>query len=445
MLFYSTKRQSTPVRFRDALFLGQAADGGLYMPEQIPKITITDLEAWQQLSYAELAYHLSRLWIGDEVDDAVLHEAMVKAYDWPLPLHHISAPLHVTELWHGPTLAFKDFAARWLGQLVGRLKGEEPLTILVATSGDTGSAVAAGFFGVPGVRVIILYPSGRVSHLQEQQLTTFGGNVTAVEVRGSFDDCQRLVKQVFADKELRTRVRMTSANSINIGRLLPQTFYYIWSYLRAVEHIGDYVDFCVPSGNVGNLTAGLIAKRMGLPVQQFVSAVNRNTPFTEFLSTGAYNPQPSIATLSNAMDVGNPSNIFRIFDLYAKIKSAPASPENVDLHMLQKDLWGTSVDDDTTRSTMKKVYANHHYIMDPHTAVGWAAIEGYRKEYGADVPMILMSTAHPAKFLEIVEGVVGKDRIQIPSQLAHAAQQKKQSTIIDASFECLKSIITSAS
>lgn len=434
---------SLPASFRNALFLGQATDGGLFMSEAIPTISIADLVAWKKLSYAELAFVLSKLWLGDSIDDHTLRTAMTRAYDWELPIHRVSESLHVAELWHGPTLAFKDFAARWLGQLVGVFKGEEPLTILVATSGDTGSAVGSGFLGVPGVRVIILYPSGRVSHLQEQQLTTFGENVTAVEVQGTFDDCQRLVKQAFADQELRSRVRMTSANSINIGRLLPQTFYYVWSYLRTVAHVGDLVDFCVPSGNVGNLTAGLIAKHMGLPVRRFIAAVNQNTPLLDFLRTRTYTPRSSIATLSNAMDVGNPSNIVRIFDLYADDVNSAAAPDNVDIEKLREDVWGMSVDDATTRQTIKKVFADHEYIIDPHTAVGWAAIEEYKKDHDADIPMILMSTAHPAKFLDIVEGVIGKGCVQIPSQLAQAAQKKKQSITIDASYERLRAIMAS--
>lgn len=439
--FYSTKREAPSVSFRDALFMGQPEDGGLYMPETIPKCTMDNLAAWQHLSYADLAYTVSRLWIGDAIDDATLRAVATKAYDWPLPVRKVADRIFIAELWHGPTLAFKDFAARWLGNLLGAIKGDAPLTVLVATSGDTGSAVASGFYGIPGVRVVVLYPSGRVSALQEQHLTTLGGNVTAVEVRGTFDDCQRLVKQAFADTALRAHVQLLSANSINIGRLLPQVIYYIWSYLKVVSRVGDPAVFCVPSGNVGNCTAGLFAKHMGLPIERCIAALNRNTPLLDFLSSGTYTSRPSIATLSNAMDVGNPSNIVRLFDLYARERGFPVAPERVDMERLRNDLVSFSIDDTETRETIRAVYREYRYILDPHTAVGWAAIKKYREVESESAPIILMSTAHPAKFLDTVEGVLGKGVVEVPAVLADAMQRQKQSVLIDASYDELQRVI----
>jgi len=383
MQCYSTNRNSPLVPFRSALMRGQAPDRGLYMPAKIPILVPQNIKNFLHLSYPELAFQLSTRWIGDEIENEPLRLACHEAYTWPVPLVSITDRLSILELWHGPTLSFKDFAAQWLGRVLHALRPQHtPLTVLVATSGDTGSAVAAGFHNVPGIRVILLYPSGKVSALQEQQLTTFGGNVETLEVLGNFDDCQNMVKEAFTDDEVRDRIALTSANSINIGRLIPQSFYYIWAYLQIKKQIRSShkkIVFCVPSGNLGNLTGGMLAARMGVPMAQCIAAENANNILPEFLNTGQFHPRPSVHTLSNAMDVGDPSNIVRIFDFYAHDKHAPATSGNVALARLRHDLWSTSVDDETTLNTIAHVYATYRYVMDPHTAVGWTAIERWRE------------------------------------------------------------------
>lgn len=446
MQYYSTNKQSPAVTFTEAILQSQPPDRGLYMPERIPRITHADLEQWRTLSYAELAAVLSTRWIGDEIDEKMLHELCTHAYTWPVPIWHTEGTPSVLELWHGPTAAFKDFAAQWSGGLMrSYLTPKERLLVLVATSGDTGGAVASGYFNIPNLEVVILYPSGQVSPLQEKQLTTLGGNVHAIEVQGSFDECQHLVKEAFADKELTQQLHITSANSINIARLIPQSFYYVWAYLHTVRHIGEPVIFCVPSGNFGNLTAGLFAQHMGLPVSLFIAAENTNQPVFDYLTRGVYTPRPSVPTFSNAMDIGAPSNIARIFDLYAKNKKEPARYDNVAMEELQKILWCTSVDDKVTLETIKTVHHNHNYIIDPHTAVGWEAIRRWQRAHPGDAKkIILLSTAHPAKFMNIIERVVPKKAIAIPRTLAEVLQKQKQATKMLAQYDALKKILLSS-
>ncbi|MFA4873536.1 MAG: threonine synthase [Patescibacteria group bacterium] len=450
MQCYSTNRKSPLVSFQDALLQGQPPDRGLFMPAHIPEILANEYEALASLSYPDLAYELSKRWIGDEVAEETLHAVSRDAYAWPVPLMPITDTLSVLELWHGPTLSFKDFAAQWLGRMVHALmKPGATLTVLVATSGDTGSAVAAGFSHLPGIRVVLLYPSGKVSALQEQQLTTYGGNVQALEVMGTFDDCQRMVKEAFADANLRAKITLTSANSINIGRLIPQSFYYVWAYLRMAQTpqtIRNPLVFCVPSGNFGNLTGGLLAARMGIPVAKFIAAANANAVLPELLRTGILNTRPSVHTLSNAMDVGNPSNIARIFDLYTIDKTLPASDRNIDQKKLEKDIWSISIDDRTTLETIQRVYKEHRYVMDPHTAVGWRALELWREtEEGKRFQghTVLVSTAHPAKFMDVIERVLPSGAVAMPPSLQNALQRPKQATQIPAEYNYLKEILLS--
>lgn len=401
--YVSTRGDCAPADAATALLEGLAPDGGLYFPETIPPLAPGAVERFRSMDLPEVAAAMMRPYLGDVGDlDAIAASAL----DFDIPLVEVAPGLHVLELFHGPTLAFKDVGARVFARLLGALGlGGDILTVLVATSGDTGGAVAQAFHGVPGTRVVVLYPEGKVSPLQERQFTTLGGNVTAVAVRGVFDDCQRLAKGAFGDRELRARVRLTSANSISLGRLIPQTIYHAWAVSRLPSASPAPV-LCVPSGNFGNLAAGLIARRMGVPIARFVAATNANDVVPEFLRTGRLRPRPSVATLSTAMDVGDPSNLARIEHLYGH-----------DLDALRADVIGSAHDDDSTRECIRTVWTRHGYLLDPHTAVGWLALEEVAAELPADAPRILVSTAHPAKFGETVEPVIG-EKIPLPEPLA---------------------------
>ncbi|PWT87914.1 MAG: threonine synthase [Acidobacteria bacterium] len=421
MLFYSTRNKSLRVSFQDAVLQGQPPDGGLYMPFEIPNLSIHHLDHAQRLSFSKLAIAASHQWLEDE---EIPHNLIADALNFDAPLVKLEDGLYVLELFHGPTLAFKDFGARFLAALLSyytRSNGSQ-LTILVATSGDTGSAVAAAFLGAPGIRVVLLYPSGKVSLLQEKQMTTMGQNVTALEVRGTFDDCQRMVKSAFADTDLATQLRLTSANSINIARLLPQSFYYFRAF--AQTHDFQPVAFAVPSGNFGNLTAGVLAKKMGLPVSQFIAATNINDVVPEYLKTGTFRPRPSQHTISNAMDVGNPSNFARLLELYG------------DSHQeMSSEIIGSSHTDSETRSAIREVYDRYGYVLDPHGAVAYLAWRTTGSK-----PCILLETAHPAKFSEEVESVIGRT-LEMPVRLQQCLIRTKQSVVIANTFDALKSFL----
>ena len=348
------------------------------------------------------------------IPEDALRSIIETSVNFPAPVVRLDQYTHILELFHGPSLAFKDFGARFMANTMSYYhRGEDKeLTILVATSGDTGGAVAAGFYRTPGIRVVILYPSGKVSPLQEKQLTTLGHNVTALEVSGTFDDCQALVKKAFLDREVTGAMRLSSANSINIARLIPQSFYYFEAF-KQVESDGLPVVFSVPSGNFGNLTAGLIAKRMGLPVHHFIAATNANDVVPAYLNTGEYLPRPSVRTLSNAMDVGAPSNFARMADLYGSTWNS-----------MREDISGYAFSDQETRSAMQKVYEDYQYVIDPHGAVAYLGFQKYKNENPNTVG-ILLETAHPAKFLEDVEQVLGK-KIDVPERLASLADSKKE-------------------
>ena len=346
MQFYSTRNPALRVSLREAVMSGLAADGGLYLPISLPAVPQSTIQRLAHFTPPEVAQLILRPFIGDELPDTVLQRISNEAFDFPVPLVKLTDNIGVLELWHGPTLAFKDVGARFMARLMGYFaeQFQQTLTVLVATSGDTGSAVAHGFYRVPGIRVVILYPRGRVSHVQEQQLTTLGDNVSALSVAGSFDDCQALVKQAFVDADLKQRVQLTSANSINVARLLPQMLYYWLAYQQAAA-VGQPIIFSVPSGNFGNLTAGLMAKRMGLPVDQFIAATNSNDVVPNYLRTGTFVPRPSLTTISNAMDVGNPSNFVRLLDLYQHEVSA-----------MRQDVVGFHTTDDETRQVIAQVW-----------------------------------------------------------------------------------------
>jgi threonine synthase len=437
MQFYSTNNPTEWVDLREAIFKGLPDDNGLYMPTVIPKLKSDFIKNLKQHSFQSLAYEISKRILQGALPDADLKRIVDSAMDFPAPTVQLDENTHILELFHGPTLAFKDFGARFMAKLMAHFNQaeERELVILVATSGDTGGAVAAGFLDTPGIQVVILYPSGKVSPLQEQQLTTLGKNITALEVNGTFDDCQALVKKAFLDRELTQHIRLGSANSINIARLIPQMFYYFEAYKqvanRADENEG--IVFTVPSGNLGNLTAGVLAKKMGLPVHRFVSAMNRNNVFAEYLENGDYEPRPSVRTLSNAMDVGNPSNFVRmeaLHKIWQKMKVGVA---------------GFSFDDATTEAAVKEVYEKYNYVIDPHGAVGYLAWRAYqhRSKQGSSrktLKGIILETAHPSKFLPDMERIL-KKTVEVPEKLAILANRKKVATQMGTTYEPFKNFL----
>ncbi len=401
---------------------GLPDDNGLFMPDFIPELPDSFFRNIQDLSFTEIAYEVAYALLKDDLDAGSLQEIIQDVFSFEVPLMPVTESIYCLELFHGPTLAFKDFGARFMARLMAHLlKESDPKPcILVATSGDTGSAVAQGFFQVPGIDVVILYPSGKVSEIQEKQLTTMGGNVTALEIDGNFDDCQRLVKSAFLDPDLKRHRKLTSANSINIARLIPQSFYYFQAYAK-LKHLNIPVVCSVPSGNFGNLMGGLLAKKMGLPIHRFVAANNENKVFFDYLLSGKFHPKPSVATISNAMDVGNPSNFSRIVDLY-----------DHDLKALSEHVHGFTFSDEKTRRVISHIYKKTGYIMDPHGAVGYLGLQEYRRVDSGSVGVFL-GTAHPAKFLDVV-GPLVSESVVIPERLSKVLKQIKQSIPLSSSF-----------
>ena len=427
MRLYSTKNKSKFVDLKTAVFKGLPEDNGLYMPEHIPTLPQAFIKELKDFSFKEIALNVTSNLFGKAIPKDDLAGLIVKAINFPAPVVTLDEQYHILELFHGPSLAFKDFGARFMAQLMSYFnQGEnKELTILVATSGDTGGAVAAGFYKTPGIKVVILYPSGKVSNLQEKQLTTLGHNIQALEIDGTFDDCQALVKQAFLNKELQSKLRLSSANSINIARLVPQSFYYFEAYKQLPESDKPTV-FCVPSGNFGNLTAGIMAKKMGLPVDHFIAATNDNDVVPEYLSSGTYTPRPSVPTISNAMDVGSPSNFARMLDFYSS-----------DWDVMKGDISGYAYNDAQTRVGVKELYDKYNYVIDTHGAVGYLAL----KEYLAVHPNkrgIVLETAHPSKFIDEVEKVL-EQKIEIPERLAVLANEEKVATFLQPDFEQFKS------
>jgi len=416
------------VGIKEAIFKGMPEDNGLYMPHEVPKLEEEFIRGLSSQTFEEISFVVAKKLLQDAIPDSELEIIICKAINFPAPVVKLNDKTFVLELFHGPSLAFKDFGARFMAQVMAYFnRGEErKLTILVATSGDTGGAVAAGFLQTPGIEVVILYPSGKVSPLQEKQITTLGHNVTALEVDGTFDDCQNLVKQAFLDPAIVGRIRLTSANSINIARLIPQSFYYFEAYKQIEKEAGaSQIVFAVPSGNFGNLTAGLLAKRMGLPVRRFIAATNANNVVPEYLKTGAYFPRLSKRTLSNAMDVGAPSNFSRMLDLYCST-----------WNNMRKDVAGYSFSDDATKSAMREIDSRcDGYTMDPHGAVGYLALQEYQKAHSC--LGIILETAHPAKFVEDVEEILGRG-ITIPDSLRMLRGKEKESIKITSSYEDFK-------
>jgi len=392
MKFYSTNNRNLSVDFRTAVINSLPKDGGLYFPQFIPQLEDEFISNIQNKKLEEIAFEVMRFFTGDEIDEESLFEIVAESINFEFPIREIEKGIFVLELFHGPTWAFKDVGARFLARTLGYFfkNSDNKVTILVATSGDTGGAVASGFYNVPNTEVIILFPKGKVSDVQEMQLTTWGGNIKAIEVDGTFDDCQKMVKEAFKDSQLCDQYNITSANSINVARLLPQTFYYLSIFQK---HNFEDLVIAVPSGNYGNLTAGLVAQKMGLPISKFIAASNRNRIVPDYLETGVFQPKPSVETYSNAMDVGNPSNFVRILELF----------EN-DYQKIKETLSGFWMDDKTTLSVIRGCYEKTGYILDPHGSIGFKALKESEDSFKNG---LFLETAHPVKFLPVLDKIEG--------------------------------------
>ncbi len=419
-MFLSTKDQSRRAPLKEAVLDSLPPDKGLYLPVELPPFPEAFWDGFREAPFSEIGYRCAKHWLGDEVPEEVLRELVADTLAFDAPLVEVAPGMQVLELFHGPTLAFKDFGARFMARLMCWLTRDEDkmLTVLVATSGDTGGAVASAFHQVKGVEVIILYPSGKVSPLQEKQLTTLGDNITALEIDGSFDDCQALVKEAFHDPALADLYRLTSANSINISRLVPQAFYY----LRAIQQLpeGSEPIFVVPSGNFGNLTAGMLAAEAGMPAKRFIAATNANKVVPDYLESGSYQPKPSVPTISNAMDVGAPSNLPRLEAVLGN-----------QFETLKSRVSGAAFTDDETRDCMRRVHRHHGYLLCPHTAVAWLAAEQCQDP----ATKVILATAHPSKFLETVLETLELSKIDIPQRLASLADQEKVSTKLGKDYQ----------
>lgn len=430
MKYYSTNGKAPIATLEKAVVKGLAEDRGLYMPERIKPLSQSFFDNIENLSFQEIAYTVADAFFGEDVDAESLKNIVYDTLSFDVPAVKVTDNIYSLELFHGPTLAFKDVGARFMARLLQyflKKQGKEEVNVLVATSGDTGSAVANGFLGVEGIKVYVLYPKGKVSPIQECQFTTLGKNITAIEVDGVFDDCQALVKSAFMDEEVNSHMRLTSANSINVARFLPQSFYYFYAYAQMKKMgLADKLVVCVPSGNFGNICSALFGKRMGLPVSRFIAANNANDVFFKYLATGEYSPKPSVQTIANAMDVGDPSNFARIYDLYGKSHEAICS-----------DISGATYSDEQIADTIRQVRKNTGYVCDPHGACGFKALEeGLRQgEVG-----VFLETAHPAKFKDTVDKILG-DSIEIPAKLAAFMKGEKQSVPMSSRFEDFKAFL----
>ncbi|MEP2237072.1 MAG: threonine synthase [Maribacter sp.] len=428
MKFYSLNNTAPEVYFDTAVVNGIAPDKGLYFPENISPLPSSFFENIETFSNEEIAFKAIQQFVEGIVPDNVLKDILKEVLDFDFPVVEITPNIATLELFHGPTMAFKDVGARFMAQCLGYFSRstKNEVTVLVATSGDTGGAVANGFLGVKGVNVVILYPSGKVSDIQERQLTTLGKNITALEVDGTFDDCQAMVKNAFLDKELLDHMKLTSANSINVARWLPQLFYFLFAYKQAKSK-GKEIVFSVPSGNFGNICAGLVAQRLGMPVKHFVASTNVNDTVPQFMLTNEYTPKPSTATISNAMDVGNPSNFIRIRHLFQD-----------NFEDLKKNLSSYPFDDNQTKDALKEIYNINGYIADPHGAVGYLGLKKYQEQH-PNTYGIFLETAHPVKFLDIVEETLD-EKLEIPSQIQRVMGKTKKSIKI-STYDGLKNFL----
>src|SRR6187455_2023521 len=429
MKYYSTNKNSDQVSFKEATIKGQAPDKGLYFPEHIPAFDPLFFKDIEKLSNEEIAFQVILPYVSEDIPGEELRRIVAETINFPIPLVKVNENISSLELFHGPTLAFKDVGARFMSRCLGHfLKNEnQKVTVLVATSGDTGGAVANGFYDVPGVDVIILYPSGKVSAVQEKQLTTLGKNIQALEIEGNFDDCQQMVKQAFADEEVNKKLFLTSANSINVARWLPQQFYYFFAYKQWPDKVHAPV-ISVPSGNFGNICAGILAKQSGLPVHHFIAACNVNDTVTKYLQTEIFQAQTAVPTLSNAMDVGNPSNFIRILEIFHH-----QFPD------LAKNLSSYRISDEETMATIKEVYDRSNYLLDPHGAVGYLSLKRFLEKH-PNRKGIFLETAHPVKFPGAVEKATSA-KINMPSSLSSIMQAEKKSVKLKASYELFKNFL----
>ena len=432
MNYYSTNKISPLAGLEEVVIKSLASDKGLYMPESIPVIEKSIIAKMKDMSFQEIGDIVAQAFFGEDMDRQALHDIVYDTLSFETPVIHVNNNIYSLELFHGPTLAFKDVGARFMARLSSYFilrKGlDREVNVLVATSGDTGGAVANGFLGVKGINVFVLYPKGKVSPIQECQFTTLGKNITALEIDGTFDDCQALVKAAFVDSDLNNHMQLTSANSINVARFLPQSFYYFSAYAQLdKEGKADELIVCVPSGNFGNITAGLFAYKMGLPIKHFIASNNRNDVFFEYLKTEKYTPRPSVETYANAMDVGNPSNFARILDLFQNSHEQIASV-----------ISGCRYTNEQIADTMRRTYNAHKYLLDPHGACGYQALEDY--SLSATETGLFLETAHPAKFKETVDAILGAD-IEIPAKLREFMKGDKKSISLSKNFEEFKSFL----
>tara|TARA_R110002049_G_scaffold24009_6_gene85337 strand:+ start:19534 stop:20826 length:1293 start_codon:yes stop_codon:yes gene_type:complete len=427
MNYYSLNRKAPNTTFADAVVRGLAPDKGLYFPESITPLEASFFETIEDKSNTEIAFEAIKQFIVPEIPEDVLKTIVEETLNFDFPVVEINENISTLELFHGPTMAFKDVGARFMARCLGYFNktNTNDVTVLVATSGDTGGAVANGFLGVKGVNVVILYPSGKVSDIQEKQLTTLGQNITALEVDGVFDDCQDMVKRAFMDKELTSKMQLTSANSINIARWLPQLFYFMFTYKQLKSKHKD-IAFSVPSGNFGNICAGMVAQKLGLPIKHFIASNNANDTVVNYMISQTYNPKPSVQTISNAMDVGNPSNFIRIQELH-----------NNDFDTLKANLSSYSFTDQATKEALLEIYKYYNYIADPHGAVGYLGAKKYLENNDAHV--VFLETAHPTKFLDVVEEVIEKS-VPLPPQI-EAVMDKEKVAIKASSYEDLKAFL----
>ena len=427
MKLFSTNHNAKLVSFREAVIKGLPEDNGLYLPMFIPEANPDFIKKLGDLSLQEIGVEVTKTLIGDEMSDETIRKIVFESIDFDAPLHRLENNIHSLELYHGPTFAFKDFGARFMARTLSCFMQEEDkkMTVLVATSGDTGSAVANGFLGMPNIKVVLLYPSQKVSELQEKQLTTLGGNITALEIEGTFDDCQILVKQAFLDNELNGQINITSANSINIARLIPQSFYYFYAYGKLAGQ-GKPVVFSVPSGNLGNLCGGILARKMGLPVAGFVAATNANNVVPNYLASGKFTPRPSVSTISNAMDVGNPSNFPRILEMYGQRHD-----------LITNEISGFAYADSIVKKIIKKVFDKYDYLLCPHSAIGYLGIHDSMIAKGEDINGIFLSTAHPAKFYNIIQDIIQED-IAFPHSLKVVMNKEKKSFPLSSDYKAFR-------
>lgn len=428
MNYYSLNKQASDTSFKNAVIKGLAPDKGLYFPESINPLPKSFFENIENLSHTEIAFEAIKQFVSPDIPEAILKQIVIETLDFEFPVVSLNENISTLELFHGPTMAFKDVGARFMARCLGYFNQDNTaeVTVLVATSGDTGGAVANGFLGVKGVKVVILYPSGKVSDIQEKQLTTLGQNITALEVNGTFDDCQVMVKTAFLDEALTDNMHLTSANSINVARWLPQLFYFMFAYKQLKSKHKNIV-FSVPSGNFGNVCAGMMAQQLGLPIQHFIASNNENNVVTEYLKTQLYNPKPSVQTISNAMDVGDPSNFIRIQNIYKN-----------DFKSLKQHLTSYSFSDEDTKKAMKEIYETYNYVADPHGAVGYLGAKAYLKS-NPEVHCVFLETAHPTKFLDVVEAVI-PEKQDLPAQIEAVMDKMKVSIKID-SYDGLKSYL----